>query len=68
MQIFNVLHQHCRKVVYKKQIIGDVWENVNVTSKTLDVHIHNLRNKIEPLGLIIQSSGAGKYLLMPIHN
>ncbi len=53
MQILSVLSEDFNQATHRKEITKKVWHNVCVGAKTLDVHIHNLRNKLEPLGLEI---------------
>lgn len=48
----------------RREILKQVWGNLKVNEKTLDVHLHNLRRKIAPLGMKIKYSPPNRYLLL----
>ena len=52
-RIFNLLNQSFGSPISKEQIIESVWPSTRVGTRTLDVHITNLRRKIAQLGLQI---------------
>lgn len=49
------------QVIDRIEIIKYVWQNRKVHSRTFDVHLHNLRKKIEKYGYEIITHGQGKY-------
>lgn len=51
------------KSLTKESLIKSVWRDVQVGSKTLDVHLFHLRRKLAPLNLEIKFLPPGKYLL-----
>jgi len=53
LQIFSVLRSAKQGPVSRKEIVIQVWGNINVSSKTLDVHIFNLRKKMVDTGIKI---------------
>lgn len=52
------------KTVDRYLILEKVWGDTSVHPKTLDVHLYNLRRKINPYGFIIKSLGGGRWTLM----
>ena len=61
-QIVNVLHGN-KCCLDRDEIIEKVWGNVQVTRKTLDVHLFNLRKKLEPIALAISFEQPNSYRL-----
>lgn len=60
-KILSTLVQNFNNFVLRKIIIQNVWNNSeDVHPKTLDVHLYNLRRKVEPLGFQIYSDSAGR--------
>ena len=53
-QIFNTLMLAEDKTIKRKELLKKVWGDVTVTSKTLDVHMFNLRKKLAPVDISIQ--------------
>jgi len=52
-QLLAILHDAQNNTLTRDEMIEQLWGKVKVTSKTLDVHLSNLRRKVEPLGLEI---------------
>lgn len=50
--------------VDRHDILQHVWGELNVHPKTVDVHLYNLRRKINPYGYLIRSEGGGKWKLL----
>lgn len=48
--------------VSREEIMNHVWSGVTVQNKTVDVHLHNLRKKIQTFGMSIKSTGAGEWI------
>lgn len=48
----------------RQDILQQVWGDMNVHPKTVDVHLYNLRRKIHPYGYLIRSEGGGKWKLL----
>lgn len=65
-KIVTLLINQMDQYVSRKDIIEKVWNNVNVHPKTLDVHLYNLRRKIEPLGFHILSDSTGRLKLTQV--
>jgi DNA-binding winged helix-turn-helix (wHTH) protein len=65
-KIVTLLMNQMDQYVSRKDIIEKVWNNVNVHPKTLDVHLYNLRRKIEPLGFHILSDSTGRLKLTQV--
>lgn len=64
LQILDTLKQAPGKTLTKEQLFSQVWENLKVGGKCLDVHLFNLRRKIRPLGLDIYYVSPASYKLM----
>jgi DNA-binding response OmpR family regulator len=52
------------RIVDRELILEKVWGGTAVHPKTLDVHLYNLRRKIDSYGFIIKSLGGGRWTLM----
>lgn len=52
------------KKVSRSQIMSTIWDGISVQNKTVDVHLHNLRKKIHPLGMSIRSTGLGEWIFI----
>lgn len=50
--------------VERNDILQQVWGDLSVHPKTVDVHLYNLRRKIHPYGYLIRSEGGGKWKLL----
>jgi DNA-binding response OmpR family regulator len=62
-QILSLLQQAPQHVVSRNEIVQRVWGNVKVGSKTLDVHIFNLRRKLNPIQVEISFGPPNQYKL-----
>lgn len=51
--------------VSRTDILEKVWQDTSVHPKTVDVHLYNLRRKVNEFGYIIRSDGGGRWSLMP---
>jgi DNA-binding response OmpR family regulator len=63
VQIFSVLHKRLGKRVTRRTINSEVWKDISVSPKTLDVHLFNLRKKVFSLGLKIQFIPPDEFIL-----
>jgi|GEM_PF-543464 len=63
MQILSLFLQSPERIVQKDILVPAVWGQVVVHSKALDVHIYNLRRKLETYGLQINNLGPGRWQL-----
>lgn len=54
LQIFSVLRQNLGTGISRKELLKKVWDNTAVTSKTLDVHLFNIRRKLAKIGIEIK--------------
>jgi DNA-binding response OmpR family regulator len=62
-QILSLLQQAPQNMVTRNDIVKKVWGNVKVGSKTLDVHIFNLRRKLNPIRVEISFGPPNQYKL-----
>jgi DNA-binding response OmpR family regulator len=62
-QILSLLQQAPQHTVSRNEIVQKVWGNVKVGSKTLDVHIFNLRRKLNPIQVEISFGPPNQYRL-----
>ncbi len=65
MQILSLLKNAPHQTVLRQELMLKVWGGVSVSSKTLDVHIFNLRKKIIELGVEIRYLPPNSYTLIP---
>lgn len=63
-KILKVLCHRPDQLVDRSEIIKFVWRNEKVHSRTFDVHLHNLRKKLEKYGYEIVTHGQGKYQIL----
>ncbi|MGE0616972.1 MAG: response regulator transcription factor [Bacteriovoracia bacterium] len=63
LQIFSLLHRARGRIVRRKEMQDEVWKNVTVSAKTLDVHLYNLRKKLSQLDVEIQFQSPDGYTL-----
>jgi len=64
LQILSVLNGVTGQAVSRRQIETEVWRNVRVTPKTLDVHLVKLRRKLAPLDLEIRHMPPSAFALV----
>jgi DNA-binding response OmpR family regulator len=62
-QILTVLHQAKTQVASRSELLDRVWGQPTLETKALDVHMHNLRRKIAPLGIRITYRRPEDYIL-----
>lgn len=63
-RILSLFLQAPEQIVPRKHLVMTLWKDINVSEKTLDVHLSNIRRKITSLGLTIICTEAG-YELQP---
>lgn len=63
-RILSLFLQAPEQIVPRKHLVMTLWKDINVSEKTLDVHLSNIRRKIASLGLTIICTEAG-YELQP---
>lgn len=63
-KILKILCHNPEQILDRKEIIKFVWRNDKVQSRTFDVHLHNLRKKLEKYGYEIITHGQGKYQIL----
>jgi DNA-binding response OmpR family regulator len=56
-QLLTVFILSPDRVLKRAELFGTIWSNVAVNPKTLDVHLFNLRRKLEPSGFEIICDG-----------
>ncbi len=54
LMIFDLINNAPNKQISRSDLIGKVWKDVSVGSKTLDVHIFNIRRKLLKLNVKIK--------------
>ncbi len=64
LQVLSLFLKSPIRSVNRKDILKKVWGTTSVHPKTVDVHLYNLRKKLDPLGFQINSHGPGKWALM----
>jgi DNA-binding response OmpR family regulator len=64
LQIFSVLHREQGKRLTRQKLQSEVWGDVAVGGKALDVHLFNLRRKIAALGVEILHEEGDGYMLV----
>jgi DNA-binding response OmpR family regulator len=62
-QIISLLYNSKSLTVNRTDLMSKIWNKTDTGSKTLDVHLHNLRRKIQPLGLKIVHRHPYEYFL-----
>ena len=62
--ILSLFKESTSGEVTRDEIVTTVWENLKVHPKTLDVHLYNLRRKLQAHGLKIALSHNGKWRLL----
>ncbi len=68
LKIFQLMWKSPKHTCSKVNIYKEIWNGVTVGSRTLDVHLHNLRNKIRRHGLTIVSKEPGQTTIMAMSN
>lgn len=63
-QILTTLHQAKDCMLSRDAMVAHIWHDVRVTSKTFDVHLFNLRKKLQSLGVEIQFNPPNYYRLL----
>lgn len=58
-RILSLFLQATEQIVPRKHLVLTLWKDINVSEKTLDVHLSNIRRKIASLGLTIVCTDAG---------
>lgn len=53
LMIFDLINNSPNKQITRSDLVGRVWKDVSVGSKTLDVHIFNIRRKLAKLNVKI---------------
>ncbi len=64
IQLLSLFVKSPSRSVTRDQIMNRVWGKTVVHPKTIDVHLYNLRRKLQTYGLIIKSDGSGRWSLM----
>ena len=60
-QIMSLLDRASDQGLSRNEIEQTIWDSVNVSRKTLDVHLCNLRSKLTPVGIDITSFAPHQY-------
>ncbi len=63
-QIITLFKQAPERTLPKEDLYRKIWNETQVINKTLDVHIFNLRKKIQPLGVEIRFSQPNLYSMI----
>jgi DNA-binding response OmpR family regulator len=64
-QLLNLFLASDDRSVSRNDILENVWQDTSVHPKTVDVHLYNLRRKVNEYGYIIRSDGGGRWSLLP---
>jgi DNA-binding response OmpR family regulator len=64
-QILNFLIDRGESGVQKGDLLQSIWKNTNVTSNTVEVHICNIRKKLDPIGFEITTKAPHTFYLAP---
>lgn len=64
LQILFLFLQSTHSSITREDILKHAWNRVNVHPSTINVHIHNLRRKIQSSGHFIKTEGNGKWTLL----
>jgi DNA-binding response OmpR family regulator len=62
-KIFSVLLKYQGETVERDDLYKLIWKNVQVSPKTLDVHLSNLRKKTNETPWLIENAGSGWKLI-----
>lgn len=62
-QILALFFKAKDRTLSREEILSKIWQNIKVDSKTVDVHLFNLRKKLAQKGYDIRSIGAQKWTL-----
>src|SRR5512133_39701 len=54
-QLLNMLMKHPGKIVGREQFLNNIWSDVSVTDRTVDVHITRLRKKLGTYGNLLNT-------------
>jgi DNA-binding response OmpR family regulator len=63
-QLLSLFIDSNERKVNRTDILDKIWDGNNVHPKTIDVHLYNLRRKLNPFGYIIRSEGGGAWSLI----
>jgi DNA-binding response OmpR family regulator len=63
-QLLSLFIDSSERKISRGDILDKVWDRNNVHPKTIDVHLYNLRRKLDPFGYIIRSEGGGAWSLI----
>lgn len=63
LQIFQTLLQASGHSMTREELIQKVWSEIQVGTKTLDVHLFHLRQKLQPVGIQIVHRSPGIFTL-----
>jgi DNA-binding response OmpR family regulator len=63
-QLLSLFIDSNERKINRTDILHKVWDSNNVHPKTIDVHLYNLRRKLDPFGYIIRSEGGGAWSLI----
>lgn len=64
LMIFNLINTSPNKQIRRSDLINKVWKDVSVGTKTLDVHIFNIRRKLAKLNVKIRYTPPQTYSLI----
>lgn len=64
IQIYTLLHRAEGRPLSRKILESEIWPGVSVSTKSLDVHLFHLRQKLQPLGVEIHWNPASGYSLI----
>ncbi len=63
-QLLSLFLSSPGRMISRDDILEQVWGDTSVHPKTIDVHLYNLRRKLNEYGYIIRSEGGGKWSLI----
>lgn len=63
-QMLSLFMKSPTRSISREDILDKVWGSTTVHPKTVDVHLYNLRRKLNQHGFIIRSEGGGSWTLL----
>jgi DNA-binding response OmpR family regulator len=68
MQLYSLIKGSSEKgeAISRNELIRELWGDISVSSKSLDVHLYHLRKKLHSLDILLECSAFGYKLKMPV--
>ena len=65
-KLLSLFLNNTERAATRDVIMEKVWGSTAVLPKTIDVHLYNLRRKLQPYGYMIKSIGGGSWRLLSV--